>query len=156
MMRIWVGLVAVALCVGLFRMACSEEPTNIGPGIYPLRELTCPTPLLRSCCDNYCSKPLPGINCPCCICGPDDYCCKPLPFIPCFRGCCPDCYGSKPCPDLCRPIAADYYSCDGWSAGCAAPFFPGSVESAVPSEVSDSMLDGTEVFPPSSTLGRPH
>lgn len=156
MMRIPAGLLAVALCIGLVRMACCDEPTAVAPGIYLLRDLTCPAPLLRGCCDNYCSKPLPGINYLCCICGPDDYCCKPLPCIPCFRGCCPDDYCSKPCPDLCRPIAADFYSCNGWNAGCAVPFSSNSVQSAVTSDVSNNRVDGAEVFPASATHGRPH
>jgi hypothetical protein len=114
------AFIVVALCSGLLRIATAEEPLGVERSIYPVRALSCPDALLRGCCDIYCPKPLPCLTCICHGCCKDDYCDKPSPCVPCYRGCSvPDCYNRKPCPVLCRPLAADYFTCAVGSAGCA-------------------------------------
>jgi hypothetical protein len=115
----------VAICLGVADRSSAQQPAAVGPNIYPYQALTCPTALLQSCCDNYCRKPLPCITDFCTARLPDDYCAKPCPCVPCYPGYCnADCYSRKPWPDLCRPLAADYYTCCSWNANCAVPATP--------------------------------
>ncbi len=110
---------AVAHCMGLIGVAAAEESLGVERSISPMQALTCPSALLRGCRDIYCPKPLPCISRFCHGCGKDDYCGKPIPCVPCYRGCCrPECYFRKPGPDLCRPLAAEYYTCEAGTAGC--------------------------------------
>ncbi len=112
--------IAAVFYIGLLRIAAADELFGVERSICPVQALTCPEALLRRCCDIYCPKPLPCLTRICHGCGKDDYCGKPRPCVPCFRGCCPtDCYCRKPCPDLCRPLAADYFICDAGSVGSA-------------------------------------
>jgi hypothetical protein len=114
----------VVLASGARCALAADEPGDIQRALYPVHALTCPQYLLRGCCCNYCPKPLPCLHCFGHCCGPDDYCAKPYPCIWCYRGsCCGDCYCCKPCPDLCRPLAADYFTCAMGSDACrcAAP-----------------------------------
>jgi hypothetical protein len=102
----------------------------------------CPDVLLRSCCCIYCPKPMPCIPCPCCCC-PDDYCCKPCPCIACYRGGVCSTYCGKPCPPFCRPIAADYYTCEAGSAHSECdpncqPSSPNQGSVTIPTEISTS------------------
>ena len=89
----------------------ADELVEPKQAFYPFQTMVCPDALLRACCDLYCSKPQPCIPCFVNGCGVA-YCPKPLPCIPCYiGGCTADCYCPKPCPDLCRPIASDYFRC---------------------------------------------
>ena len=73
--------------------------------------IVCPNDLLCACCNIYCQKPQPCIPCFASGCGVT-YCPKPLPRVHCFAiACSAHCYCPKPCPNLCQPIAADYYRC---------------------------------------------
>jgi hypothetical protein len=113
--------VALAACVAVARSAAAQEPVEPPQSLYPFQTLVCPDDLLRACCPIYCRKPQPCIPCFVNGCGVA-YCPKPLPCIPCFvGGCSADCYCPKPCPNLCRPIAADYYRCVEKGAECAGP-----------------------------------
>lgn len=111
------ALLAAMWFVGLLPLAPAEEPKGEWSAASS-SFLTCPETLLKGCFDPYCSKPLPRIDCLRRGCGQDDYCGKPGPCIPCLRGCCPGCYGRKPCPDLCRPLSAQYYHCTGACDPC--------------------------------------
>jgi hypothetical protein len=112
------------LCVGMLaggglRSAFATEPAAAPESIYPSQQLVCPTELLGGCCGVYCPKPMPCIRCFFgCRC--DDYCSKPIPCVPCYRESCTAYrYCGKPCPDLCRPLAADFFTCAGLNADCA-------------------------------------
>jgi hypothetical protein len=109
MRQVILTLLATLLCVAMVRPAHSTEPASAAPAALPLQSLTCPDALLRRCCDCYCSKPQPSITCFCRGCCGFDYCRKPCPCVSCFHGGCGECYCRKACPDLCRPLAADYF-----------------------------------------------
>ena len=117
---------AAALLMGLLCIAAvgdsyASDASNATGRIYPLWMLTCPEALLRGCCDTYCPKPQPRVPAFCRGCGCDTYCPKLCPLVPHYCGGCGDRYCAKPCPELCRPIAADYFSCAAGSAGCVEP-----------------------------------
>lgn len=83
-------------------------------------ELVCPQTLLRGCCSEYSTKPLPCLPSWCFCPGPCDYCRKPAPCVSCYRipnGC--DDYCCKPSPDVCRPLSAHYFTCVVGSGDCA-------------------------------------
>jgi hypothetical protein len=110
----------IAVCTVLVSFAAAQESDAVFPSIYPVNDLTCPNTLLRGCCPIYCPKPMPCIEAFCRGCRKDDYCSKPCSCIPCYcRTGTSYCYCGKPCPDLCRPIAADYFQCVKRCAGCA-------------------------------------
>lgn len=118
-------------------IATAEEPRATTESLFSTRSLVCPDVLLRGCCCIYCPKPLPCVRCLCCCC-PDDYCCKPCPCVRCYQGGVCDCYCPKPCPVLCRPIAADYYTCEaGAFCGVCVPAYqvgqPSSIDGIAPS-----------------------
>jgi hypothetical protein len=109
---------ALGLCFGVSRFGASDEPS---PATWhPLQAWSCPSALLSGCCDDYDAKPLPCPRDLCYGCRQDDYCMKPFPWIPCFPGCrLADCYCSKPCPELCRPLSPHFFSCDAGGTCCA-------------------------------------
>jgi hypothetical protein len=111
-LKIWSRIVLVALSSAVcVRFAPAEEPPRAASAIFPLHLMTYPESPFRGCCDYYCPKVRPCIAPRCFGCG-DCYCGKPRPGVACFSaGCgCID-YCRKPGPDLCRPIAADFYMC---------------------------------------------
>ncbi len=110
-MQSWVRYSFAAIALLLSTTVTAEEPYAATGPILRKCSLVCPDILLRGCCSIYCPKPMPYVPCVCCCC-PDDYCCKPCPCIPCYRGGVCDCYCPKACPILCRPIVADYYTCE--------------------------------------------
>ena len=112
--------VALIAYLTLARPTTAQEPVETQGSSYPFQNFVCPDELLRACCPIYCRKPQPCIPCFVNGCGVA-YCPKPLPCIPCFAGYSADCYCPKPCPNLCRPIAADYYRCVEKRAECAGP-----------------------------------
>jgi hypothetical protein len=115
----------IAICLGVATISTAQQPATVDTCIYPYQALTCPTALLRGCCDDYCRKSMPCITDFCAAQCPNDYCRKPFPCIPCYPGACdPGCYCRKPWPDLCRPLAADYFTCCGWNANCGVPATP--------------------------------
>jgi hypothetical protein len=107
---------AAQLYVGLVDGAHCDQPASAAPPNFALHSLSCPEALLRGCCSVYCPKPQPYIRCFYRDCATGDYCRKSCPCVPCFSGCWPDCYFRKPFPELCRPIAADYFRCAESSA----------------------------------------
>jgi hypothetical protein len=112
--------------------ACCLMATALGHPVRALAERTAgavrsadrtpkwvyPQTLLHGCCPIYCPKPLPHLPCWCYGCGCDDYCGKQRPNVPCYRGGCCDYYCPKPYPCLCRPLAADFYTCAEESTNC--------------------------------------
>lgn len=111
----------VALASGTVRIARSGEPVSDPPRNVPHASLVCPDVLLRACCDDYCPKRPPCIPCYNRCCGCDDYCGKRSPCIPCYQGGSCDCYCPKPCPELCRPLIADYFTCSNGPTACDPP-----------------------------------
>ncbi len=108
-------------CAGHHLLA-ADHSDEVASSLYPVHALTCPDALLRGCCGNYCPKPTPCIYCLCHGCGPDHYCRKPCPTIRCFQHGCGVGYCAKPCPDLCRPLAGDFFICvPGCCGGAARP-----------------------------------
>jgi hypothetical protein len=113
--------VAITLCSIFVELAAAQEPSSVPQSIYPWHAFVCPDALLRGCCNIYCPKPIPCIKAFCRGCCKDCYCSKPYPCIPCYcRTGTSYCYCNKPGPDLCRPIAADYFTCVERRDGCAA------------------------------------
>lgn len=110
--------VALVACLAVARATPAQEPLEAEGPSHPFQTLVCPDDLLRACCPIYCRKPQPCITCFANGCGVA-YCQKPLPCIPCFVGYSADCYCPKPCPNLCRPIAANYYRCVEKHSECA-------------------------------------
>jgi hypothetical protein len=112
-------LIALLILHGLPLSTHAAEPVGVESAWLPAHSLVCPNSLLGGCCDCYCPKPQPCIRCYCQCCGPCDYCKKPFPWIPCYpcsyHG---GCYCPKPCPDPCRPLAADFFTCSTGNA-CA-------------------------------------
>jgi hypothetical protein len=99
----------LSFCVA--RPLPGQEPSRGISSLLPSGLLTCPDVLLRSCCNNYCPKPLPCSGAHFFGCG-ECYCGKPCPSPKCFpndRSCMDYC--RKPCPDLCRPLSADFFQC---------------------------------------------
>jgi hypothetical protein len=141
--------IAVILC-GLFVKFAAAQEAAVPQSIYPLHALTCPDALLRGCCNIYCPKPTPCIKPFCHGCCKDCYCSKPFPCTPCYcRAGTSYCYCNKPCPDLCRPIASDYFTCVEKSAGCTPS---GAVEpnghlQPAHSHGGDSIYEITEIPP---------
>jgi hypothetical protein len=110
-------LATMVVALGLCGVAAGEGP----PPETPLCPVTatgcCPRALLSGCPDDYCHKPWPRIWC--LSCGlPDDYCPKLAPRLwmlgPCNLA---DDYCRKPCPNLCRSLCPDHYTCGG-QASC--------------------------------------
>lgn len=112
-------VVVISFCCFTHCLLADDQASGVTPSRYPIKALTCPDSLLRGCCGVYCPKPTPCVSGFCRGCGPDAYCRKPCPCIPCFRGGCGVTYCPKPCPDLCRPLAADFFICAPRSNGCA-------------------------------------
>ena len=146
MTRVFMALLVAPLCLGIVRNARSDNTADVAPANFPLlQSLTCPELLLRGCCDNYCPKPQPYITCFCHRCGTDDYCRKPYPCIVRFCGGCPDCYTRKPYPDLCRPLASDYFTCAAGNAECAESGDCLSDSHETCAEFTTGPIEGTEV-----------
>jgi hypothetical protein len=136
-------LISVALGGWLLpAMPASAQGSADGlQSVYPHQAMVGPDKLLRACCDFYCPKPQPCIPFYTSGCGVP-YCPKPLPCIPCFTsGCSADCYCRKPCPDLCLPIAADFYHCAVKRAMCAKPSASDPAQPALPGETYASDSD---------------
>jgi hypothetical protein len=119
---------ALAWCAGCLAglgacaIAARASENAVASALYPEQALICPQYLLRGCCDNYCSKPIPCVRPFCHCCGPNDYCRKPCPCVSCYRSsCCTGCYCGKPCPDLCRPLWGDYFTCAIGDCDCTSP-----------------------------------
>jgi hypothetical protein len=113
-------VLAAAVSVGLAQFALAELPADGAECVYAAPQLVCPECLLRGCCNNYCGKPIPCQRPFCDFCCVNCYCRKPCPCVPCYcRSCSGSCYCDKPFPCMCRPIAADYYSCPVGCSGCA-------------------------------------
>jgi hypothetical protein len=121
MRRAAIAAMLIASMNTVARFAQSEELADDLTSILPHTSLVCPDALLRACCDDYCPKRPPCIPCFNRCCGCDDYSGKPEPCIACYRGGCLDCYCPKPCPNLCRPLVADYFTCAKGRAACAEP-----------------------------------
>jgi hypothetical protein len=122
----FLAFIAMAACVGMVHVAVGQQPNGGTTLFYPSQQLTSPEVLLHGCCDDYCRKPMPCLNDFCATPLGDVYCRKPCPCVPCFPSYCGhDCYCRKPYPDLCRPLAADFFTCarpeagsfDAWRSG---------------------------------------
>lgn len=118
-MRLPIARLSSALVIGVCvtRVVAADSTTDESSSSAPPHNYVCPSALLHGCGCCYCPKPMPCIKpyCPQCCC--DDYCCKPIPCVHCFCGpwrC--DSYCPKPMPCVCRPLAADFYTCDTGSA----------------------------------------
>lgn len=114
--RICIGLV-VGLCWA--HVAAAESTTDERSNAELPDKYVCSSALLSGCPGNYCAKPMPCIKAYCPGCGDDDYCCKPMPGVQSFCGpwrC--DRYCPRPFPCLCRPLAADFYTCATGRPGC--------------------------------------
>jgi hypothetical protein len=148
-------LLTVWVCLACASLATAQEPAAPPCSLYPLQKLVCPNDLLRACCDTYCRKPQPCIPCFCSGCG-NCYCSKPLPCIPCFDvGCTSHCYDEKPCPNLCQPIAADFYRCVSGRTGCTESDALGSAEVCPSTQSQADKSDGSEIEHFSSPMPPP-
>jgi hypothetical protein len=111
MRRVVSVLLGIGCCLFSYGPANAEMQQEPEWSHYRSELLVYPNELLRACCPIYCPKPQPYIPCFSSGCGVG-YCPKPLPCVGCFAtGCSANCYCPKPCPNLCRPIAADDYHC---------------------------------------------
>jgi hypothetical protein len=111
-------LLGIGFCLISYGPANAEIPQEPERSLYRHALLVCPNELLCACCTVFCPKPQPCIPCfssrSC-----SKYCPKPFPCVPCFRsGCSANCYSPKPCPNLCRPLAADDYRCGEERTDC--------------------------------------
>jgi hypothetical protein len=114
--KIVLAVCFVVTCFGGTCQSLGQPPVAAQQAIFPYQNLVQPTCLVRGCCDNYCHKPLPWIPRYCNEPGCDTYCRKPCPCVPPFPWQCGiDDYCCKPFPDLCRPLAGDYFTC---ATGC--------------------------------------
>ena len=104
-------LTTAVAALGLWGVASGEGPPPAAPLCPVTATGCCPRALLSGCPDDYCRKPWPRIWC--LSCGlPDDYCRKPGPWLWMLGHCnLPDDYCRKPCPNLCRPLCPDHYTC---------------------------------------------
>lgn len=143
-------LTALTVCLAFGRVAAAQEPIDANRSLFPFQTLVCSDELLRACCDWYCPKPEPCIGCFSSASG-EWYCCKPMPCIPCYGGgSAANCYCPKPCPHLCRPIAADYYRCPELGDDCSncqpcrshaiCPGQPSHVDDCDPSDMDASSI----------------
>lgn len=143
-------LLVLTASFALVRVTAAQEPVDANRSLFPFQALVCPDKLLRACCDFYCSKPQPCIGCSSSAYG-ECYCGKPQPCIPCYGGgYAAHCYCPKPCPSLCRPIAADYFRCVDRDADCmdchpsrahaTCPGGPSHVDYCDPSDMDASSI----------------
>jgi hypothetical protein len=112
-------LLAIVVAAFGLRGVASGEGSPPGAPLCPATATgCCPRALLSGCPDDYCRKPWPRIWC--LSCGlPDAYCPKPGPWLWRLGHCnLPDDYCRKPCPNPCRPLCPDHYTC-GHPAPCA-------------------------------------
>jgi hypothetical protein len=124
------AVLAATASIGLARIAHAQDASHLATPFFPSHEMTCPQALLHGCCDNYCRKPMPCLHTFCVTPTGDTYCAKPCPCVPCFPSYCGcDCYCRKPFPDLCRPLAADFFVCPD---PCAANAGSGRSYTTVP------------------------
>jgi hypothetical protein len=96
----------------LTELAAGQPPASHSPAPFTPSNLIHPDTLLSGCCDDYCRKPLPCASPYCPACTAECYCRKPLPYAACDSfDRAADSYDRKPFPNLCRPLAAHYFSC---------------------------------------------